>query len=291
MVKAIAHVFVFTIFLFIQPSFISASENPNTFAYINNEHIITAELSGENKFVVNFINLSDFVIVVQPADFIYRAASGQHYIGQVYELEHKDPLGKMQKYTASILLKGHSFKGLNIVGLFREKDQIEELSIRIGSRRFYLQKMEKTDFEELVRKIEDMDLNSPDIAAMYRALNIRETGHVETTDGTADWERDWEGLISDGINPPRAIESPEISLPENASKSKQGRTVRISCVITRNGGIRNLKVIKGIDRKLDQRILDGIANSWIFLPATKNGEVYESAIEFDVTFNDPYRSN
>jgi len=39
-----------------------------------------------------------------------------------------------------------------------------------------------------------------------------------------------------------------------------------------------------LDRKLDQRVLDAVINSWVFLPATKNGEVLETAISFDVEF-------
>ena len=261
-----------------------AIEGAQTFAFVDAGHIITVESAGEHTFVVNFINLTDFVIVVQPADFIYRSASGQHYIGQVYELEHQDSLGKAQKYSASILLKGHSFAGLNIVGLFREKNQIEELSVRLSSRRFYLQALEKTEFEELVRKIEDLDLNSSDVAAMYEGLNIRGIGSVESADGPEEWEKDWEGLILDGVNPPRAIVNPPFVLPDEAVKFKKDGSVRLSCIVTKNGGARNLKVVKGVQRDLDEKILEVVANSWEFLPATKNGEVYESLLEFNVPF-------
>ncbi len=265
-----------------------ASESPNRFAFVNSNYIITAELATEHSFVVNFINLSDFVIVVQPLDFIYKSASGKRYIGQVFELEHKDPMGEMQKYTASMLLRGHSFAGLNIVGLFRERDQIDELSVRVGSQRFYLELMEKNRFEQLVRKIETLDLDSVNVAGMFQDANIRELGSIKSTDGTAEWDRDWEGLITpDGVNPPKAITTPAILLPEKAKKSDEKKAVRISCLITKNGGIQNLNVVRSRDRNLEQRALDGVANSWIFLPATKNGEVYETMIEFDVEFAEP----
>jgi len=263
-------------------------QNSKTFAFVNSSYIITAELATEHTFVVNFINLSDFVIVVQPVDFIYRGASGRYYAGQVYELEHADTRGEMQRYSASILLRGHSFAGLNVVGLFKEQDQIEELSVRIGSRRFYMEPLEKIQFEQLARKIETLDLDSTGVAEMFHDANIRETGSIETTDGTAEWDRDWEGLVtSDGVNPPKAIESPDILLPENAKTPEDKRKVRISCLITKNGGIQNLKVVKSRDRNLEQRVLDSVANSWVFLPATKNGEIYETVIEFEVELVDP----
>ena len=261
-----------------------AFENPKAFAFVNQSYVITAEMNDENSFIVNFVNLSDFVLVVQPGDFIYRSASGNRYIGQVYELEHMDSKGGMQKYSASILLQDHSFEGLNIVGLFREQDRIEELSIRIGGKRFYLQPLEKNRFEEVLRKIEELDLNSDNIPQMFQDLFITEMGTVKSTDGSDEWDRDWEGLITDGINPPRAIKNPPIPLPEDTEESKRDKTVRVSCRVTKNGGILDLKVVKGIDRKLDQIALDGVANSWVFLPATKNGEVFESLYEFNVGF-------
>ncbi|MBN2319341.1 MAG: energy transducer TonB [Acidobacteria bacterium] len=263
-------------------------QNPKMFAFVSSSYIITAELATEHTFVVNFVNLSDFVIVVQPVDFIYRGASGRYYAGQVYELEHADTKGEMQRYSASILLREHSFAGLNVVGLFKEQDQIEELSVRIGSQRFYMEPLEKIQFEQLARKIETLDLDSADVTEMFRDANIRLTGSVKTTDGTDEWDRDWEGLVtSDGVNPPKAIESPAILLPENAKTSEDKRKVRISCLITKNGGIQNLKVVKSRDRNLEQRALDSVANSWVFLPAAKNGEIYETVIEFEVELVDP----
>ena len=264
------------------------AESAKTFAFVNPSYIITAELATEHTFVVNFINLSDFVIVVQPMDFIYRSAPGHYYIGQVFELEHADTRGEMQKYSASILLRAHSFAGLNVVGLFKEQDQIEELSVRIGSQRFYMEPVEKIQFDQLARKIETLDLDSADVAEMFHAANIQQRGSVKITDGTDAWDQDWEGLITpDGVNPPKAIESPTIFLPENAKVPEDKRKVRISCLITKNGGIQNLKVVKSRDHDLEQRALDSVANSWVFLPATKNGEVYETVIEFEVELADP----
>ena len=53
----------------------NAAPGNNAFAYVSPQYIITVEFSGPHSFVANFINLSDFVIVVQPSDFIYKGAS------------------------------------------------------------------------------------------------------------------------------------------------------------------------------------------------------------------------
>ncbi len=266
-----------------------AQADPKTFAFVNTHYVITAEVASEHSFIVNFINLSDFVIVIQPNEFIYRGGSGRFYIGQVYEREIKDTKGEVQKYSASVLLKGHSFTGLTIVGAFREQDVIAELSVRIGAKRFYLQPMEKASFEQLAAKLTQLDLNNPSASAALSEANIPEIGNVRSTDGTSDWDRDWLGLIrEDGVNPPKIIERPEIPPTPEARKTRTYGKVRLSGIINKNGEIQDLKVVKGLGRGLDQRALDGVKNSWIFLPATKNGEVLETALpSIEVEFPAP----
>ncbi len=263
----------------------TAADGAKTFAYVGPQYIITAEVGTDHTFIVNFINLSDFVIVVQPNDFIYKGASERFYIGQVYDQEHKDNRGESFRYSASVLLKGHSFTGLTIVGAFHEQDQIEELSVRIGAKRFYLQPQDKNQFDQLAAKIGNLDLENPNSRAALQDANIPEMGTMKTTDGTSEWDRDWQGLLrADGVNPPKIIERPEIVPTDEARRKNTYGKVRLSAVINRNGGIQDLRVEKGLGRGLDERALEGVKNSWVFLPATRNGEVVETTIYFEVDF-------
>jgi TonB family protein len=256
------------------------------FAYVNTNYIITAEPAGAQNFMVNVINLSDYVIVVQPQDFIYRGESGRFYTGQVFEQEHNDMRGDAQRYNASSLLRERSFAGLKITGVFHEQNAIEELSIRIGARRFFLQPMEKTAFEQLAKKIQNLDVENPDSAADLASANIQEMGQAKTTDGSPEWEKDWEGLLTaDGINPPKILKRPEIEPTAAARKARVYGKVRLSGIIDKNGAIRELRVTRGLGRGLDERAVEGVRNSWVFLPATKNGEVYETQISIEVEFN------
>ncbi len=271
------------------PSLCSGGDGPaKTFAFVSPQYMITAEVGGAHSFIVNFINLSDFVIVVQPNEFIYKGASGQFYIGQVYEKESKDTRGETFKYSASILLKGRSFTGLTILGAFHEQDKIEELSVRIGAKRFYLQPLDKLQFDQLAAKIGDLDLQNPSARAALQDANIAELGSVKTTDGTSEWDRDWQNLIRpDGVNPPKIIERPEVMPTDEAIRKGTYGRVRLSAVINKNGGLQDIKVLKGLGRGLDDRALEAVKNSWVFLPATKNGEVMETAIFFEVEFTPP----
>ncbi len=267
-----------------------AEASPKYFVFANPSYVITAEAASEHSFIVNFINLSDFVIVTQPNEFIYKAASGRFYIGQIYEQERKDSRSESQRYSASVLLKGHSFLGLTIVGAFREQDQIDQLSVRIGAKRFYLQPMEKAFFDQLALKIGELDLQNESEAAAIQQAGISEIGTVKSTDGTSEWDRDWQDLINpDGVNPPKIIEKPEISSTEDALKSHIYGKVKISCLVNKNGSIQDLKVVRGLGHGLDQKAIEGVKNTWLFLPATKNGEVLDSVISIDVDFPTPVK--
>ena len=267
---------------------VNAEASPRSFAFVNPQYAITAEIQSEHAFVVNFINLSDFVVVVQPNEFVYKGASGRFYIGQVFDLEYKNARGESQKYSASYLLKGHSFVGLTILGAFHEQDQIEEMSVRIGARRFYLQPMEKASFDPLAAKIGELDLEDDNGAAALQQAGISEIGYVRSTDGTSEWDRDWQDLMTpDGVNPPKIIDKPEISPTDDALRSRTFGKVKISCIINKNGGAQDIKVVKGLGHGLDQKAMEGVRNSWTFLPATKNGEVLDSVISIEVDFPAP----
>jgi TonB family protein len=258
------------------------------FAYVGPNYVITAEVGGPHSFVVNFINLSDFVIVVQASDFIYKGASGRFYIGQVYEAEHKDTRGASWKYSASVLLKGHTFTGLTLAGAFRELDAIEELSLRIGAKRFYLQPMEQVYFEQLAAKIGELDVKAANPKAALETANIAELGSVKSTDGSAEWDRDWQGLIdTNGVNNPKIVEKPEVVPTDEARKKNVHGAVRIGATLTKNGALQDLKVLKGLGAGLDERALEAVQNSWVLLPATKNGEVVETTLTLVVDFPPP----
>jgi TonB family protein len=249
------------------------------------QYIITTEVAGPYSFVVNFINLTDFVIVVQPNEFIYKGSSGRYYIGQVFDRESKDNRGETFKYSASILLRGHSFTGLTILGAFHEQDQIEELSVRIGAKRYYLGPLEKVEFEQLAAGIGELDLENPSPRAALQDADLNELGSVKATDGTSDWDKDWQGLLQpDGLNLPRIVARPPVQPTDEARKSHTYGKVKLSALITKSGGLEDLRVEKGLGRGLDERAMEAVRNSWVFLPATKNGEVLEGRVSFEVDF-------
>jgi len=265
-----------------------AGEPPAAYAFIGEPYVITAEVADPHRFVLNFFNLSEYVIVVQPSEFIYKSSSGQFYIGQVFDLPTKGTRGDSYRYSASFLLGSFSYKGLDILGAFHDQDSIEELSIRIGAKRYYLQPLNRSQFSELDKKIENLDLTNQNVQAAFRDAGLTALGRVTTTDGTPEWDRDWQGLLlPEGINPPKIINMPDMSPTDEARRTNTYGKVRLSAVITRDGTILDVSVVKGLGRGLDERAVAGVKANWVFLPATKNGEVIETSAKFDVTFSPP----
>jgi TonB family protein len=265
-----------------------AQEYAKAFAFSRGQYVITAEVSGPHQFVLNFINLSDYVIVIQASEFIYKGSSGQFYIGQVFDQPTKTTRGEAYRYSASVLVGSYSFKGLNVLGAFREQDKIEELSVRIGAKRFYLQPLDKGQFAAFSAKVEDLDMRNTDAQAAMRSAGVPEMGSLKSNDGSPDWDRDWQNLIyPDGLNPPRHLESPDVTPTEDARRTNTYGSLKLSATITRDGTIRDLVVVKGLGHGLDERAIEAVKTSWIFLPATRNGEVLESSVKFDVTFAPP----
>ena len=89
------------------------------------------------------------------------------------------------------------------------------------------------------------------------------------------------------MNPPRIIERPEVTPTEEARRKGTYGKVKLTAVINKSGGIQDLRVEKGLGRGLDERALEAVKNSWVFLPATRNGEVVETVISFEVEFPPP----
>ncbi len=238
-----------------------AQEPLRRFAFVSPQLIVTAEVAGPHSFIINLINLSEFVLVVQPNEFIYKGASGSFYIGQVFEKPTTDSRGQTYKYSASVLIRSKSFTGLAILGAFRELDAIVEASIRIGARRYYMQPLASAEFEILAAKIGELDLESEDPQAALEQANLQPMGSVRTTDGTSEWDRDWQNLIrEDGVNLPKIIERPPVAPTEEAVRTKTYGRVKLSALINRNGGLQDVRVEKGLGRGLDERAVEAVKN-------------------------------
>jgi TonB family protein len=75
----------------------------------------------------------------------------------------------------------------------------------------------------------------------------------------------------DGITPPRPVFRAQWQLPEQARAEQLSGTVSVRAIITPDGSVSDVRVIKGLRDDVDQAALDA-ARQWRFEPATKDGQ-------------------
>ena len=77
--------------------------------------------------------------------------------------------------------------------------------------------------------------------------------------------------IGNGVTAPKPISTPDPEYTDRARKKKLRGTVVVAMIVTPEGDTRDLKVIKSLDKELDQQALAAMSK-WKFEPATKDGQ-------------------
>jgi protein TonB len=89
--------------------------------------------------------------------------------------------------------------------------------------------------------------------------------------------------VGNDVTAPRAIYMPNPEYSESARKKKINGTVALAMIVTAEGKVRDLKVIKSLDKGLDKQALAAVS-TWRFEPATKDGKPVAVHLSTDVTF-------
>ncbi|MBI4483950.1 MAG: energy transducer TonB [Acidobacteria bacterium] len=253
------------------------------FAYVGPEKILTVEVAGARRLIVNIINLSGYVFVFEPQELLVRSEGGKRSIGQVIEGEK----GRAP-YLGSAMVQPRSFQGLTVWGAFEGLDRIQEISLRLGAALHMLKPVNERDFEVLSHQITELDLQSDEMDAQMKNRGLQPLGERILPQSEEGFAELYAGLLAaDGINPPRVLEKTVPRYPQEALEKKIEGVVELQGLITREGDFVQIKVKKGLGHGLDQRAVETVRNSWKFLPATRNGEVREAQTTIAVEFKLP----
>ena len=87
-----------------------------------------------------------------------------------------------------------------------------------------------------------------------------------------------------GVTTPTAINQPVPEYTESARRSKLTGSVELEVVVTPEGTVDDVKVMKGLGLGLDERAIDTV-RQWKFRPATKDGVAVPALIKVEVTFH------
>ena len=90
------------------------------------------------------------------------------------------------------------------------------------------------------------------------------------------------GLGSD-VTPPKPIYKPDPTYVDKARREKLNGVVVIAMIVTAEGRVRDVKVIKSLDPGLDKQAIAAV-RTWKFEPATKDGKPVAVHLKTEVDF-------
>jgi len=77
--------------------------------------------------------------------------------------------------------------------------------------------------------------------------------------------------LGSGVTSPKSVYAPNPTYDEHARKKKINGTVILAIIVTAEGTVRDIKVIKSLEPSLDKQAIAAVF-IWKFTPTTKNGK-------------------
>ncbi len=90
--------------------------------------------------------------------------------------------------------------------------------------------------------------------------------------------------LGNDVKAPKPVYTPNPEYTDSARKKKINGSVTLAMIVTAEGDVRDLKVIKGLDKGLDKQALAAVS-TWKFEPATKDGRPVAVHLSTAVTFS------
>ena len=89
--------------------------------------------------------------------------------------------------------------------------------------------------------------------------------------------------LGSGITPPKPIYHPDPKYVDKARREKINGVVVVEMIVTAEGRVRDVKVIKSLDPGLDKQAAAAV-RTWKFEPATKDGKPVAVHLKTEVDF-------
>ncbi len=258
---------------------------PRHYLYLSDQRILTLEITGANRAILNYINLSENIEVLQSPMLLILDEAGRDYHGHVFEVEDaQDPL---KRFTSNDLIKQRQHRGYALLGDYRFQSAPAQALFQVSGRILKLEPISARDFETMATRVGEIDLLAEDSkrAVVMAGFNrgFGEMHFVATPEAQA-WERFFPNM---DLIPPVALSKPAPVLPASATDLPDPVVVRVSVFVSRSGGIFKPEVVEGINPTLDQLALETVRNSWTFLPAISKGQIADAEVTLNVVFEKP----
>ena len=102
---------------------------------------------------------------------------------------------------------------------------------------------------------------------------------------SAQQQPDSDGVyeVGNGVMAPKSVSAPNPEYTEKARKKKLNGSVTVAMIVTPEGNVRDVKVIKSLEKDLDKQALAAVS-TWKFEPATKDGKPVPVHLKVEVDF-------
>jgi TonB family protein len=131
-----------------------------------------------------------------------------------------------------------------------------------------------------IRRFYDLTVNMPNLNSAggswvirFAELNAAESNHDPAAPAAS-------------ITQPVATRKVDPGYPTQLIRENVTGTVIVYAVIHADGSVSNVKVLRGVDDRLDRYACDAVAQ-WKFQPATKNGVPVDVEATFQIPFRPP----
>jgi len=252
------------------------------FLYVSDLRVVTIELADAESLVLNYINLGDSFELLKAHQVILIDAEGGTYRGHLFKIEN--PPKPEDLYKVSYLVKPGEFAGYVIVGGFDFKAPIARVMIQVSSRILELEGMSPKQFELMVSRIGEIDLEEKDRKLAIELAGFRRGYGKMLFSGSEEASILEKFFVEESVVPPVTLATPLPLLPSADAGLPDPVVVRVKATVSKAGGLREIEAIEGPNQKLNKIAVETVQNSWRFLPAVSNNELAEAELKLNVVF-------
>jgi hypothetical protein len=252
------------------------------FMYLSNQRIVTCEVLDGERAILNYINLGASFEVVHAPMLLLQTSDGRFYRGHVFQVEGAQ--NPAERYRVREVLRPREFGGYTVLGSYAFSAPLEKAFLRVGGRILELEALSADDFNAAGQNIERLDLTTENTkAAVIMAGFDRGYGEMHLG-GRPDFDFLEEQFPGLELLPPLLLTAPQPLLPPSKQGLPEPVEIMVSAMVSRAGGVYDLKVTQGIDPELDEAAVNMVRHRWRFLPAVSNSEVADATLTLKVRF-------
>ncbi len=143
------------------------------FAFVDREYIFTIEMVKPGIPLFNFISMTDAQQLL-PAKEVRLTLDGRKAPGKYFIVDTGNP--KEPVIIPSVRLRPKSSFGVRLQGDFGDAKELLGVTVQCGQDDFSLVPLSSFDFENLVLKVNRLNLGSPDLRDDWRVLKLEAMG-------------------------------------------------------------------------------------------------------------------